>query len=174
MTDLALIIEPEELQAHLQDADILLIDMCTHNQYLKGHITGAVYLDYNSIVAINRPVAGLMPDKEHMSAVLSSLGLTADKHVIVYDDEGGGKASRLIYTLHAIGHTKTSLLNGGLISWANEGHALTRQSTQAHKSDYKAHYNGKRLLPMRIIYSGIYRPKMWLFWMPVAFRNLTA
>jgi len=146
MTDLALVIEPEQLEEHLQNNDLLIIDLCKHSQYVQAHIPGAVYLDYNAIVAINKPVAGLLPDDEHMSTVLSSIGLSTDKHIVAYDDEGGGKACRLIWTLHALGHTKTSLLNGGLFSWANEGHPVNNEPVSAQQSQYSASYSASHII----------------------------
>jgi len=146
MTDLALIIEPEELEKHLQDDNLLIVDMCKHNQYIQAHIPGAVFLDYNYIVAMDKPTVGLLPDDEHMSRIFSSLGLAPDKHVIAYDDEGGGKACRLIWTLHALGHTKTSLLNGGFFSWSNEGHPVSNEPTHAEQTQYKAHYSSNHIV----------------------------
>jgi thiosulfate/3-mercaptopyruvate sulfurtransferase len=146
MTDLALVIEPEELEKNLQNDDLLIVDMCKHNQYVQAHIPGAVFLDYNYIVAMNKPSAGLLPNEDHLSKVFSSLGLTADKHIVAYDDEGGGKACRLIWTLHALGHTKTSLLNGGLFSWANEGHPVNNEQVVAPQSQYKASYSGNHVI----------------------------
>jgi len=140
MTDLALIIDPDELEQYLQDDNVLIIDMCKADQYSKAHIPGAVFLDYNFIIAINKPTAGLLPDEQHMSQVFSALGLTPDKHVVVYDDEGGGKACRLIWTLHAMGHNKASLLNGGLFSWGNEGHPLNNAPVEVQPTQYKASY----------------------------------
>ena len=60
---------------------------------------------------------------------------------MAYDDEGGGKAARLLYTLDVIGHDRYSLLNGGLHAWASEGHLLestpnTRPATQ-YKVDFQ-------------------------------------
>mgnify|MGYP000408646872 CR=1 FL=1 len=48
-------------------------------------------------------------------------------HVGALADVGhprGGHAARLIWTLEVLGHRSASLLNGGLFSWANEGHPL--------------------------------------------------
>ena len=47
-----------------------------------------------------------------------------------YDDEGGGSASRFVWTLHVFGHETSVILNGGLHSWANEGHELTNNAPE--------------------------------------------
>ena len=141
MSELPLIIEADELEKHLNDEHLLIIDLCKHSQYLQGHIAGAAFLEYGHITGMNKPTMGLLPDEDQLSHILSTLGMTAETHVVAYDDEGGGKAARLIWTLHAAGHTKTSLLNGGLISWANEGHALDNEPVHTAASNYELTYS---------------------------------
>jgi len=121
---LPLLIEPDTLEESLAYDNLLIVDMNKAETYLKMHIPGAVQLEYLRIIASRRPVMGLVPDDETLAAVFSSLGIDADTHVIAYDDEGGGRAARLLWTLEVAGHTRASLLNGGLHSWANEGHPL--------------------------------------------------
>jgi thiosulfate/3-mercaptopyruvate sulfurtransferase len=41
--------------------------------------------------------------------------------VVAYDEEGGGKASRLLWTLDVIGHRRFSLLDGGWRAWSADG-----------------------------------------------------
>lgn len=146
MADLALIIEPDELEQHLNDPNILIIDLTRHAQYLQAHIPGAVFLDYAYITAISQPTMGLLPDADRFSHVLSTLGMTNDTHVVAYDEEGGGKAARLIWTLHALGHQHTSLLNGGLISWANEGHPLEAEPAHSSHKDFSAQYDNMEVV----------------------------
>jgi len=119
-TTLPLVIEPEQLRDLKTDEKILLVDLSTHKQYLQAHIPAAVFLDYAHIVGMNRPYTGLLPEPEQFAHIINSLGITPDTHIIAYDEEGGGKAARLIWTLHAMNHYKASLLNGGLIAWYRE------------------------------------------------------
>lgn len=136
MKQLDLLIEPEDLESCLHDTDIAVVDLCKAKQYATAHIPGAHYVDYADIVHIERPVMGLLPSKIQVSIILSRLGITPDTHVVAYDDEGGGNASRFLWTLHVFGHDKTSLLNGGLFSWANEGHAVDTKVPVPKPSDY--------------------------------------
>ncbi len=132
-----LVIEPEELERLLDDPSIVVVDLCKAKQYKKGHIPGAHFVNYGDIIRAEKPMMGLLPTDEQFSRLVASLGITAESHVVAYDDEGGGCASRFIWTLHVFGHTRTSLLNGGLFSWANEGHPLTRDIPRSEASDYK-------------------------------------
>ncbi len=129
-TTLPLLLEPEALEPLLGTPNLLLVDLSRADIHVQYHIPGAVHLEYSQIVRMAPPVGGLLPDEAQLNAVLSAIGLTPDSHVVAYDDEGGGKACRLLWTLEALGHTRYSLLDGGLHAWANEGHELTREPTQ--------------------------------------------
>jgi len=137
MKNLGLVIEPAELETLLHEPSVIIVDLCKAKQYRNAHIPGAHFLNYADIIRTEKPAMGLVPDDAHFSQMLSKLGITADTHVIAYDDEGGGCASRFIWTLHVFGHSRASLLNGGLYSWANEGHALTRVVPESRTSDYR-------------------------------------
>ena len=143
MITLPLLVEPTELQSHLHRPELLIVDLCLPEQYSRGHIPNAVHLDYTQIVASRPPVMGLLPSADSISRTLAAIGLSRDRHIVAYDDEGGGKASRLLWTLHALGHEKISLLNGGLHSWAKEEHPLTNEVTLPQSSDYQANYTGE-------------------------------
>jgi len=137
------IIEPDELEKHLDDPDTVIVDLCKPKQYAQAHVPGARFVSYGDITRIERPVAGLLPGAAGFSALVSSLGIAADRTVVAYDDEGGGCAARFIWTLHVFGHEKTALLNGGLHSWANESHPLTIEVPAPAGSDYTLNNTGR-------------------------------
>ena len=138
---LPLLIEPDTLEESLTCDNILIVDMNKAETYLKMHIPGAVQLEYLHITASRRPVMGLVPDDETLAALFSSLGIDANTHVIAYDDEGGGRAARLLWTLEVAGHTRTSMLNGGLHSWANEGHPLDTEPVSPKPKTFNVNRN---------------------------------
>lgn len=138
MSNLPLVIDPNQLEDIMATDNIVLVDMCKPDQYTKGHIPGAVYLDYPLIISGEKPVMGRLPTIEKLNQALSSLGITKDSHVIAYDDEGGGKAARLVWTLHSLGHHAASILDGGFINWSAEGRAITTEASVATPSNYEA------------------------------------
>ena len=133
---LPLILEASELKDHLSNDDVLIIDLSSPNTYVQYHIPGAVFLNYEWIVRVEQPRMGLLPTEEQLSNVLGSLGLTKDKHVVVYDDEGGGRACRFLWTLDVAGHKNFSLLNGGLQAWSNHGNEISSVITYPTPCDY--------------------------------------
>ena len=141
---LPLVIEPEALQPILGDENILIVDLSNHKQYSQAHIPGAVFIDYGHIVGMNQPYTGLLPEAERFAHILNLLGISANTQIVAYDEEGGGKAARLIWTLHAMGHHKAGMLNGGLIAWYREKFPLSNEhvtsepnpSDQQYKVDF--------------------------------------
>lgn len=146
-----LIIEPDELEALLGKPDIVIVDLCKPKQYTQAHIPGAHFVPYMDIVRMNKPVMGLLPEAETFSKLISQLGISTDTHVIAYDDEGGGCASRFIWTLFVFGHSKASLLDGGLHSWANEGHPLSNGIPTTTPSDYTLTNTGQHTVDREYI-----------------------
>lgn len=137
MHNLPLILEPEQLATALAQPNVLLVDLSAPETYVQYHVPGAVYLEYPWIVHMEKPRVGLLPDKAQLSNVLSALGLTPQTHVIAYDDEGGGRACRFLWTLDCVGHNQYSLLNGGLIAWTNEGREVTSRIQYPSSSHYE-------------------------------------
>lgn len=125
---LPLLLETKDLEAVIDSDPLLIVDLTRPEHYQLGHIPNAVYLDYSKITRKQPPVMGLLPDIDSLSQVLSDIGWSRDRHVVAYDEEGGAKACRLLWTLHAIGHTKTSLLNGGWTAWSNGNHPISQKA----------------------------------------------
>ena len=123
-TPLALVLPPEALDAARARDGVVLVDVGSPESYVKQHLPGAVFLEYAWIVDRDPPRMGLLPPPEQLARVLGALGITPETHVIAYDDEGGGRAARLLWTLDVIGHRRFSLLDGGLQAWAGEGRPL--------------------------------------------------
>ncbi|MEX0732916.1 MAG: sulfurtransferase [Aquisalimonadaceae bacterium] len=134
--DLPLLIEADELEAMLGTPGLLIVDLSDPEKYRQKHIPGAVHLAYSRLNRQQPPAMGLLPAVADLSALLSELGLRADTHVVAYDSEGGGRASRLLWTLDVVGHQGYSLLNGGARAWFEEGHPAETQANTPSPSDY--------------------------------------
>ena len=124
------LVEPRQAEAMLRKNNWLVIDLGKPQTYQQQHLPGAINLNYEHIVHGKLPAPGLLPSSEHLQNLFAALNLTPDTNVLVYDDEGGGKACRFIWTLDMVGHKHYALLNGGIHSWANEGHPLEHQAAR--------------------------------------------
>ena len=122
---LPLLVEPEILNTQLNHERLLLIDLCSDDNYQRFHLPGAIHINPSELVSGLKPASGKLPSIDQLQQLFARIGYAPDKHIVAYDDEGGGWAGRFIWTLDVIGHTATSYLNGGLIAWANTQLPLT-------------------------------------------------
>ena len=76
------------------------------------------------------PAPGRLPDLARLETLFARLGYHPDQHFILYDDEGGGWAGRLAWTLDVIGHGDWSYLDGGIHAWAEIGGPLESGACQ--------------------------------------------
>ena len=143
MQDWPLLLEADQLDDHLDarpnDSELLILDTSSADNYAKHHVPGAIHIPPARLQRGEKPAVGKLPSQEQLEALFSEVGLTPDKHVVAYDDEGGGWAGRLIWTLDVIGHTRYSYLNGGLHAWVNEGHPVETPPATATPSDVDIH-----------------------------------
>lgn len=112
--DLGLLVEAEQLCPYLAHPQLRIIDLCRSSVYTQLHLPDAIHLRPSALVQAQEKAMGMLPDLEAMQQLIEQLNLAPDQHVVVYDDEGGGWASRLIWNLHCYGFEHTSLINGGL------------------------------------------------------------
>jgi thiosulfate/3-mercaptopyruvate sulfurtransferase len=146
---LPLIIECDELVKQLDNDNILVVDLSKPEVWKQVHIPGSVHLNYSSIVRIEKPMMGLLPDAKTLSTTLAAIGVNQDTHIIACDDEGGGKAARLLWTLEAFGFTRYSLLNGGLIAWVNEGYPVSNKSTPHEPGNFSVSSRNEAVIAER-------------------------
>ena len=94
------------------------------DQYLRGHVPGAHYLD------LERDLSG--PAGEHggrhplpaaadFAATLARCGVGPDTPVIAYDDSRLAYAARLWWMMRSLGYRAPRLLNGGYAAWLAAG-----------------------------------------------------
>lgn len=135
MSQSSYFIEPDQLEAIRNNENLVIVDLCKAKQYAQAHIPNAHFVNYADIVKIDKPVMGLLPENDNFSNLLSSLGVNKKSLIVAYDDEGGGCAARFVWSLHVFGHETAVVLNGGLHSWANEGHPLDNTTPDKPESN---------------------------------------
>lgn len=141
-----LLVDPAWLRARLGDPSVRIVDMVTEPEdYQKGHIPGAVYLNVNDS---RIPVAAggfRLPDPDEAARLLRALGIALDTHVVIYDDTGGLHASRLYFTLDVFGHERVSILDGGVHAWSRAKLSLTTDLPRIIPTNYRPSLRAERV-----------------------------
>lgn len=137
--DLPLVVEAEQLAAVIDDPELLILDLSALDHYNESHIPGAIHVDNARLLLGQPPVPNKMPTAQQLSELFSELGLTQSTHVVVYDDQKGPWAGRMIWTLHCVGHTRTSFLNGQLDAWKEAEQPVETKPNFREPTTFEAH-----------------------------------
>ncbi len=132
----SLLISTQWLADHLHDANIRVADVRWYllnkekdgrQEYLRGHIPGAVFLNVDGELAAlpgKGPGRHPLPAPSAFAETASRAGIGPKTYVIAYDDMGGATAARLWWLLRYMGHDQVSVLDGGITRWILEGRPL--------------------------------------------------
>ena len=134
------LVETTWLSEHLNDPHLRVVDMRGYvrnivkngvpdalyvgarDEYLQGHIPGALYIDWSSdIVDPNDVIEAQVAPAERFAEVMGHLGIGDQHLVVVYDAHPTSQfATRLWWALNYYGHKEVVVLNGGLGKWQRE------------------------------------------------------
>lgn len=135
-----MIVTVEWLHEHLEDEQIRIVDcrfdLANPNwgkeQYEKGHIPHAVYLDLDrdlSSPVLEHGGRHPLPNMEKFVQTLSQAGIDENTTVIAYDSQAGAMASRLWWLLTYMGHKNVYVLNGGFSVWKEQNLPITADAS---------------------------------------------
>ncbi len=116
-------------------ATLLVAQVTSAEVYAEGHIPGAVHVAPADLVSGIPPATGRLPDGAGLTALFRRIGYTHGAEVVTLDDEGGGWAGRLAWTLDVIGNPNWRYLDGGLNAWAAAGLAFDGDPVRVSPSD---------------------------------------
>ncbi|KZV77623.1 thiosulfate sulfurtransferase [Peniophora sp. CONT] len=126
-----LVLSPNEVSQLAQSSKVAFLDASWHmpnsprnaaKEFTEKHITGARFFDLDAVASSHElGLKHMMPSGQVFASALQSLGITPDTHVVLYDTVGVFSSPRALFTFRSLGHTKSSILNGGLIRWEEEG-----------------------------------------------------
>ncbi|MEY8646977.1 3-mercaptopyruvate sulfurtransferase [Klebsiella pasteurii] len=118
------------LAEHIDDPEIQIIDarMAPPGQeqrnlnaeYQAGHIPGAVFFDIEALSDHTSPLPHMMPRAEAFAVAMRELGVSSDKHLVVYDEGNLFSAPRAWWMLRTFGVERVSIVAGGLEGWRRD------------------------------------------------------
>ena len=123
--DHPLLVSPAWLADRLGRADVRIVDLSDAEDYAKGHIPGAVHLDFAETRMQATDGVFRVPTAEEGRRLFARLAITPDTTVVLYDDEGGLHAAWLFLVLDVLGHPRVSVLDGGSQRWRAGGGTWT-------------------------------------------------
>jgi thiosulfate/3-mercaptopyruvate sulfurtransferase len=143
------IIEVDELFKIYKNSDVMIFDVSNGknatSNYETEHMEGAFFVDLNTQLAdIKSDFAEggrhPLPKIETFAKTLTDLGISKNKHIVLYDDKNSSNASaRFWWMLKSVGHEKVQVLNGGLNQAKNNNFPLSskKEKVQTVSESYQ-------------------------------------
>lgn len=125
------------LADHLDDDNVLIVDLRKDEDYAAGHIPGAIRVTPNTTFQAEvNGVPGMLPPADQVAASLAAMGATPETTIVIYDGIGSLWASRGIWVLAVYGHEDVRALDGAWGLWESEGHEVSTTAVTPSAGEY--------------------------------------
>ncbi|KAF6637183.1 3-mercaptopyruvate sulfurtransferase [Pantoea sp. EKM10T] len=112
---------------------------------LAGHLPDAPYFDIEALSDHTSPYPHMLPRAESFAVAMRELGVSSDKHLVVYDEGNLFSAPRAWWMLKTFGVAQVSILAGGLQGWKEAGFALATGEVNLPEGEFEAHADESRV-----------------------------
>lgn len=139
------------LKDRLGNPGIVILDSTYHlpteqrdakAEFPGKHIPGARFFDFDGTIRDREnDLPHMLPDADTFAREVGALGIDNDTRVIAYDTKGGFSAPRCWWMFRTFGHTKVSVLDGGLPAWEAAGFETSSDVSQPETRSFEATLN---------------------------------
>ncbi|AMG59458.1 3-mercaptopyruvate sulfurtransferase [Pantoea vagans] len=151
-----LFVSADWLQEHYNDERLQVLDARllppgmeavrdVQAEYLAGHLPDAPYFDIEALSDHTSPYPHMLPRAETFAVAMRELGVSSDKHLVVYDEGNLFSAPRAWWMLKTFGVAQVSILAGGLQGWKEAGFALATGEVNLPEGEFEAHADESRV-----------------------------
>jgi thiosulfate/3-mercaptopyruvate sulfurtransferase len=130
-----LVVDLDWLAIESTKADLRVFDVSPLHMWRSGHIDSAQHAWWRDTVDPNYPVFGAVltqgDEQAHRQRVLDSLDLRTGDRVVVYDNERGFRAARLVWFLRFLGFGQVALLDARFGDWNADPFPIESASTSS-------------------------------------------
>ena len=131
------LVDADWVETHRLDPGIVLVEVDEDTSaYDKGHITGAVKIDWKK--DLQDPVRRDFVDKTGFEALLSARGIANDDTVVLYGGNNNWFAAYAYWYFKLYGHQSVKLLDGGRKKWELDSRELVEDVPQRPRTSYVA------------------------------------
>jgi len=148
------LVSTDWLAAHLDDPKVRIIDASfkmpgilplPKDDYLAGHIPGAVFFDVDAVSDHGNPLPHMFPSAEQFGRDVGALGVGNDDTVVVYDSGSWVAGPRVWWMFLSYGHDKVRVLDGGLKKWRAEGRLVQSGVVTPRPATFNASFDPERV-----------------------------
>jgi thiosulfate/3-mercaptopyruvate sulfurtransferase len=129
-----------------------------HEDYVAGHIPGAVFFDIDEIADTASPLPHMLPSPEKFASRVRKLGLGDGNRIVLYGSSLPG-AARVWWTFRVFGHHDVVILDGGFKEWRAEGRPVDDLPPPPRDRHFTARFNSLLVRDKAQMLANIERPR---------------
>ncbi|WP_455208259.1 sulfurtransferase [Kaarinaea lacus] len=135
-----LLVDAKELNAHVNDKNYVIVDCRDLEDYLKGHIPGAISFGQRCKKVLRDATSRVFRDTSKYERLFSKVGIGNNDSVIYYYEDLGTitDATVAFWITELVGHKKVHVLNGGLDAWRKAGFRLDTKPVVREQTKFVA------------------------------------
>jgi thiosulfate/3-mercaptopyruvate sulfurtransferase len=142
------LVNAEWVESHLGDPHVVLVEVDEDtSSYDKGHIRGAVKLDWTT--DLQDQVRRDFVTRKQFEQLLSEKGVGNDDTVVLYGGNNNWFAAYAYWYFKLYGHQDVKLLDGGRKKWELDSRELTDEVTEREATSYQAKPQDKAIRAFR-------------------------
>lgn len=157
----SMIVSTDWLAKHLNDPDLVLLQVGDKKEYDAAHLKGAQYIQ---LADISTPRgSGLileLPPVDQLKATFEKFGITDKSRIVVYfSKDWVTPTSRVYFTLDYLGlGDRTSILDGGMPAWIAEKRDVTTEVSSPKPRSFTPHPNPNLVVEASWVSGNINKP----------------
>lgn len=142
------LVTPQWVHDNRDNSALVLLDLQENQNYLRFHIPGSINTNYAQWRIEKKGQLKNMPPVPVLEKLIGSLGIDNNSHVVLIPLGASAgdmaKAARLYWTFKVLGHDLVSILNGGLVGYAEKRvYPLEKGNNQLKAAKFTAKYRQK-------------------------------
>lgn len=135
------IVSVDWLIAHRDDANLKILDTRPRDQYLRGHIPGAILVDIVPAKLLSSADEAVQRWHSAVETFFQQAGITSDDTIIAYEDYSGTSAAYAMWLGDVASLPGSALVDGGFAAWLASGQPVEQQSNTPAPSTFTLKIN---------------------------------
>jgi thiosulfate/3-mercaptopyruvate sulfurtransferase len=130
-----MVVSTDWVAERLDDDNLVLIQVGEKELYDAAHLPGAHHMTREMIaITSDDDLSVELPPVAHLDSVFESIGVSDDSRIVLYwGEDWVTTTARVFFTLDYLGlGSRTSIMDGGLPAWVDQGRIITAALPEAH------------------------------------------